>query len=267
LLSLFCLYLNNNISPESSYSRRTNRNAIGVNEIAAIIEPGKTIKSENFGNDVSIFVKERKGKYLTDVRIVEPIDTESNAYRELTANRAIMTSEEDNRVLRIDLFDVIISTFSTTGSKDITSVKATSLPFQLSINNEQQTNSAPTRRPKDKPSWQLAADLMVDKLFPTDNQNKRKMLTRSKVEIYSRITLAFSCFCFVLVGIPLGIKQHRKESYIGMGLSLAVAGGFYLFAILGESLAKHQSSFAHIVVIIPLFICIWLGSYLIKRGN
>ncbi|MBQ8570702.1 MAG: LptF/LptG family permease [Kiritimatiellae bacterium] len=267
LLSIFCLYLNNNVSPESSYSRKTNRNAIGVNEVAAMIEPGKTIKSEDFGDGISIFVKERDGKNLTNVRIVEPLDTESGAYRELSAQRAEMTAEENNSILKIDLYDVIINTFSASGIKDMTSVKAASLPFQLSIKDEKQKSAIPTRRPKDKPSWQLAADLQLDNKFPTEDQNKRKNLARSKVEIFSRISLAFSCFCFVLIGIPLGIKQHRKESYVGLGLSLAVAGGFYLFAILGESLAKHQSSMAHIVVIIPVFICIGLGSYLIKRGN
>ena len=255
LLSIFCLYLNNNVSPESSYSRKSNRNAIGVNEVAAMIEPGKTIKSEDFGDGISIFVKERDGKNLTNVRIVEPLDTESGAYRELSAQRAEMTAEENNSILKIDLYDVM------------TSVKAASLPFQLSIKDEKQKNAIPARRPKDKPSWQLAADLQLDNKFPTEDQNKRKNLARSKVEIFSRISLAFSCFCFVLIGIPLGIKQHRKESYVGLGLSLAVAGGFYLFAILGESLAKHQSPIAHIVVIIPVFICIGLGSYLIKRGN
>lgn len=267
LLSIFCLYLNNNVSPESSYSRKTNRNAIGVNEVAAMIEPGKTITSESFGTGVSIFVKERKGNNLSDVRIVEPLENESSAYRELTAKKAIMKAEENNSVLRIDLYDVVINTYSAAGTKDMTSVVAASLPFQMSIRDEKSRNAAPTRRPKDKPSWQLSADLTLNKLFPTDDQNKLKNLVRSRVEIYSRIVLAFSCFCFVLIGIPLGIKQHRKESYVGLGLSLAVAGIFYLFAILGESLAKHQSEFAHIIVIIPLFLCIGLGVYLIKRGN
>lgn len=268
LLSIFCLYLNNNVSPESSYSRKTNRRAIGVNEVAAMIEPGKTIKSEDFGNGISIFVKERNGKYLTDVRIVEPLDSSSGAYRELSARSAEMTTEENNSILRIDLFNVVINTFSASGTKEITSVTAASLPFHMTIGGgEIKQNKPPSRRPKDKPSWQLAADLQVDKLFPTNDPYKKKNLTRSKVEIYNRIGLAFSCFCFVLIGIPLGIKQHRRESSVGLALSLAVAGGFYLFAILGESLAKHQNQFSHIVVIIPLFICIGLGTYLIKKGN
>lgn len=267
LLSIFCLYLNNNVSPESSYSRKTTRNAIGVKEVAAMIEPGKTITSENFGSGISIFVKERDGITLSDVRIMEPLDSSSGAYRELTARNAKMTAEENNSVLRIDLYDVVINTYSASGTKEMTSVTATSLPFQLSIHGENTKNTLPNRRPKDKPSWQLSADLKLDKLFPTDDQNKQKSLARSKFEIYSRIVLAFSCFCFVMIGIPLGIKQHRKESSVGFVLSLAIAGGFYLFAILGESLAKHQNEFSHIVVLIPLFICTGFGTYLIKKGN
>jgi lipopolysaccharide export system permease protein len=266
LLSLFCLYLNNNVSPESSYSRKTSRNSIGVNEISAIIEPGKVIKSDRIGSGYSIFVKERDGKYLTDIRIVEPIKGADGAYRELTARKAIMVAQQNNSVLHIDLFDVIINTFSARGAKDMTSISAKSLPFELSIRDENNA-SLPSRRPKDKPSWQLLADLKLNKIFPSQNTNLHRVISRSKVEVYNRFVLAFSCLSFVLIGIPLGIKQHRKESSVGLALSLAVAGGFYLFAILGESLARHQNEYAHIVVVIPLFLCIALGIYLIKKGN
>lgn len=268
--SIFCLYLNNNISPESSFSRKTNRNAIGVNEVAALIEPGKNITSEEFGGGVSIYVGERDGKHLTDIRIVEPLENE--ARRVIEAKRAIMTAEENNSILRINLFDVVINTFSASGTKDMTSVVASSLPFELSIVEEGDKNKEIKRRPKDKPSWQLVGDIELYDMFESENKDldKRKTYIRSKVELYSRYALAFSCFCFVLIGIPLGIKQHRKESAIGLSLSFVVAGFFYLFAILGQSLSKNETEFAdiaHFVVIIPVFICIGLGAFLIKRGN
>lgn len=266
-LSVCCLYINNTISPESSYSRKLSRNAIGVNEVAALIEPGKTITNEKFGTGISIFVKKRNKNHLTDVRIVEPMDNDSNSYRELTASTAIMTSEENNSVLHIDLNDVVIKTFSAEDTKDMTSVTAKSMPFKLFFKDEKRRNKAPTRRPKDKPSWQLAADIELFELFPSTDKGKLKNICRSRVEIYSRITLALACVCFVLIGTPLGIQQHRKETWFGLVLSLGVGLSFYLFIILANSLVEHLSQFAHIIVLFPIFICLGLGVYLIKKGN
>ena len=41
----------------------------------------------------------------------------------------------------------------------------------------------------------------------------------------------------------------------------------FKFIILANSLVEHLSQFAHIIVLFPIFICLGLGVYLIKKGN
>ena len=92
-----------------------------------------------------------------------------------------------------------------------------------------------------------------------------KELSRAKVEIGVRATLAAACLCFVLVGIPLGIQSHRRESSVGIGLSLAIAGAFYFFCITAESLSKHPELRAHWLLPVPVAICIALHVWLMHR--
>ncbi len=92
-----------------------------------------------------------------------------------------------------------------------------------------------------------------------------KELSRAKVEIGVRATLAAACLCFVLVGIPLGIQSHRRESSVGIGLSLAIAGAFYFFCITAESLSKHPELRAHWLLPVPVAICVALHVWLMHR--
>jgi len=92
-----------------------------------------------------------------------------------------------------------------------------------------------------------------------------KELSRKKVEIGVRATLAVACFCFVLVGVPLGIQSHRRESSVGIGLSLAIAGAFYLFCITAESLSKHPELHAHWLLPVPVVVCLAMHVWLMHR--
>ncbi len=261
--SVFCLFLNNDVAPESSYSRKSLRKNIGVAEIAAMIEPGRVIEDDNFPG-YSFYVQERDGDVLRGVKVVETL--EDGSVRELVAKEAVISLENGNQALRLDMKDVSINTFPM--QTGIASVRADSLPYLLE--NPKASGDKPfqqKRRVKDKPTWVLVKDVYAAKIHPPRSSSGIKDISRSKVEITSRIALALACFCFVFVGIPLGIKQHRRESSVGIGISLGVAGAFYLFAILGESLSKSSGMGAEYVVLVPVLLCLVLGAVLVAKNN
>jgi lipopolysaccharide export system permease protein len=59
---------------------------------------------------------------------------------------------------------------------------------------------------------------------------------RWRVHLHQRFYLALAPLTFVLVGIPLGIRSHRRESAAGMVLSLAVMFVYYLLIIVADGL-------------------------------
>jgi len=42
------------------------------------------------------------------------------------------------------------------------------------------------------------------------------------IEIHNKLALAFSNFIFVLIGIPIAIKTHRREKSINFGLTMVL---------------------------------------------
>lgn len=80
-----------------------------------------------------------------------------------------------------------------------------------------------------------------------------------------RMVWAISCFCFVLVGVPLGCQAQRKESSRGMVMGLVIGLAFFLFILLSESLAKTPSVYPWLLVWTPAVICIGVALKIIPK--
>ena len=81
-----------------------------------------------------------------------------------------------------------------------------------------------------------------------------------------RFVFALASVCFVLVGIPLGIRSHRKESSIGMAISLAVALGYYMVVILMLSFDEMYLIHPEFLIYLPAVACLALASWLLRRN-
>lgn len=66
-----------------------------------------------------------------------------------------------------------------------------------------------------------------------DDETRRKYM----VEVHKKYSIPFACFCFALVGVPLGVLAKRGGFGIGAGLSLAFFLLYWAFLISGEKLA------------------------------
>ena len=56
------------------------------------------------------------------------------------------------------------------------------------------------------------------------------------VEIHEKLTLAFSCLIFVLMGIPLAIITRRRERSINIGIAMLIIIIYYPLFIACEAL-------------------------------
>jgi lipopolysaccharide export system permease protein len=68
-------------------------------------------------------------------------------------------------------------------------------------------------------------------------RNDLEMQRKYMVEVHKKFSIPFACFCFVLVGVPLGVLAKRGGFGIGAGLSLAFFLMYWAFLISGEKLA------------------------------
>ena len=78
----------------------------------------------------------------------------------------------------------------------------------------------------------LSLEQLLDQLKDDDP----KMRSSSRTEINKRFSFPIACLVFALVGVPLGITAHRRETSFGFAASLVIGVFYFLFIIVADTL-------------------------------
>ena len=262
--SLIGVYVNNEIVPRGHELRRSLKAKVSVDAGLDVLEPGRII--DDFPK-MKIYFGSKEGNWLYDLVVIDY--SNSNVDRMITASKALVESK--GRDIALDLYNMTVDPID---AEHQTMARANRFRYLV---KDALKESTYRKKEKDLRLFELMDSIKgyatMIRNVSGDSKAKameRKMLKRArcdlKVELSKRFVFAMASFCFVLVGIPLGIKAQRKESTIGMAIALAVSLGYYLIVILMLSLHKNYSLHPEILIWSAVALCLLLASRLVSKN-
>ncbi len=191
-----------------------------------------------------------------------------------------MSRERASDQLAIDLVDVHSVGISPNGRNNITTLPT----WSVNLSPEAITNRVTKPKIHDMTFVQLQAELqnLVNMKLPAAGTNStvelKGMLQQMRLQkdnsvesvlvtMHFQIAFAFACFSFALIGIPLGIRVHRRETNIGILMALILVVVYYAFIMLGQSLSARPEFFPHLILWVPNFVFQAVGAVLLWRAN
>jgi lipopolysaccharide export LptBFGC system permease protein LptF len=86
-----------------------------------------------------------------------------------------------------------------------------------------------------------------------------------EVELNKRIAFALSPIAFLLLGIPLAIRTSRRETSVGLFLSVILAGIFFLLIIFAQSLTGYPKLYPQYLLWLPNILFQFAGAIMTYR--
>ena len=278
LCTLLGIFINNEIVPRGHEVRRDLARRLSVGAGLELLEPGRVI--DDFPK-VKIYFEEKEGNWLKDLIVLD--FTNPKIDRMVTASKALVTRE--GRDIILDLHSMTVDPMDEQHPG-----MARAARFQYRVVDALKDGTY-KRKDKDFRFFEMLREIDRAKSDVKDPQaaaerrakegrgkgsaekelkllkkTLRRRLSDIRTEFQKRLVFAFASICFVLIGVPLGIRAQRRESTIGMAISLATALSYYLVVILMTSLSKNDVMHPHVLIWLPVVACFALAGYLIPKN-
>ena len=269
-LGLVCISLYNNfvIYPNTTYANRQLIKGMGVEDPIKLLEEGRYIR--DFPGYM-IYVGKKNRNRVRDLTVYEVDKDSGKITATIRADSGIMTADKEKAVLKIDLFDVRIEIPDEKEPDNVSKmryVSASKYPIRVDFDELLGKKNVYKKR-KNLTILELAGRIRNpdEEYEGMTVKDRRRAHGQDLIEANQRVCLALSPFMFVLVAIPLGIKSHRKESSVGMLMSLAIMFIYYLFIILSDTFDKSPHLYPWLIPWVPIVGGQIWGFWLIRKAN
>lgn len=262
-----CAWFNMYVAPQCRTAYKNIVFELGSRSINTLITEDRFIEEIP---GIVLYTRKKRGDKMEDV-LLYTLD-KNDITKRITAKSGLVIFDAAAQSIRFTLFDAV-----TVAKKD--------------SREEQSFIGPPTAEPP--PEWQPLQmnQLEIDPIdLSTLMKNERKpkltemnftQLRRERKDLAARgigvmpvlvqmnrqISFSFACFSFTLIGIPLAIQAHRRETSVGVAISLALVLAYYAFFVAGEALGTKERLHPNLILWAPNFLFQALGATLLARAS
>ena len=252
-MSLVLVVFNDRVIPYAHFASRKTLIEVGIKNPTAALEPGVFINS--FEKYI-LFVYRIDQNKLYNVRIYEP-QGDNKPTRTIVAKKGEFIAIPEKKIIKLKLVDGTSDEPDPENPANFYKLNFKTYFMTLSLVQGQDTDKI-EKKPKDMTIQELRKE--VEKIRK-EWIDPMPLLT----EINEKISLAFSCLAFIILGIPLAIITRRREKTINFGIVFLIVGLYYLLLMGSEALSLRGYVNPSIAMWIPNIILGFIGTILTTK--
>lgn len=209
-----------------------------------------------------MFIDERTGSRLKSVFLWQ-VDAQGRPLRTIRAEEGEVTIDTDQSKIILKLKNVRQE--ERVGEGD-------SARFQVGARAQEMPIVIPFQSPQSKKQEKRGLGIstlsdLTNEIFYSAALEEKSRISSMLTEFHKRIALGFSCLTFTLIGIPLAIQTNRRETSIGVAVSLGIVIAYYFMIVMAEAFKQNASAYPELIVWAPNLIFQAIGFYLIWHVN
>ena len=175
----------------------------------------------------------------------------------ISADYGKVVVDQEKQIMTIKLYDCLVTDKKKDKNGSVDRFYSQELNFSFHYGKK-----ANSQRVGIKPKYMRLKDLM-GRIRLAKELNKDT--TGLEIELNQRIAFALSPIAFLLLGLPLAIRTSRRETTVGLFLSVILAGIFFFSIILCESFESFPQLYPQYLLWLPNIVFQILGAVMTYR--
>jgi LPS export ABC transporter permease LptF len=253
--TVICLWLNVQAAPAAQEKLRSTIFDLATRDPMALFGSDQVI--DEFPGR-KIYVGRKEGNKLENITVFE-LDRNAMPLKVTYAKTGLLEADLPNKRILMHLYDARYQQRDEKNPADLRKIRdgismvEGTLPIGLEELYERQ---------KKRPS---RSGLSLEQLLEQLKSESARERSASRTEINKRFSFPFSCLAFAVIGVPLGVTAHRRETSVGFAMGLIVAISYFLFVIISDTLRSNPHVHPELLVWFPNVLFLFLGTILFRR--
>jgi lipopolysaccharide export LptBFGC system permease protein LptF len=258
-----CFWINIDVAPRAQKKMKEALYNIATSNPLAMFGADRIIDS--FPNK-KIYVESNHGPELSNLLVYE-LNDDNQWLKVIFAHRGLLETDREKKELLLHIFDARYEQKDDSDPDSLFKIKPgitmqeSTLPISLEELREKRGNGI---------SGMTSGELL-DRLNTEEKEahmtekDRIEQMSATRTEMNKRYSFSLASFAFALIGVPLAITAHRKETSIGFLISLAVAVTYFFFIIIANSVRENPHWHPELLMWVPNVLCVGFGSLLFFR--